>query len=426
MQRVVQLARIEHLCYSGFMDSFEKLALVATASEFEAEGEPHSPLISPTRSLESASCQFSLSPQPSLDSNSNRFILAKGHQIPIHRTYAPGGKRIPLLKAMLTTVCEFNCHYCAFTKDRNYRRVTFRPQELAEVFFSIAQKGLVEGIFLSTGVFDGGANTQNKLLDTAKILRRRLGYQGYIHLKIMPGSEKDQLLQAMQLADRVSANLEAPNATRLASLAPRKQFEDHLLRPLQWMNEIRNNLPPHMTWKGRWPSSSTQFVVGPAKETDLELISLTAKLTKISQVARTYFEAFSPVPGTPLENHPPEKPIRQHRLYQASFLLRDYGFDVEDFSFSKEGNLPLEIDPKKAYAQTFLKPSPVELNTADREKLLRIPGIGPTGATSITKARKTRRINDLSQLKKMGILAERAAPYILLDGKRPDQQLDLL
>jgi predicted DNA-binding helix-hairpin-helix protein len=191
------------------------------------------------------------------------------------------------------------------------------------------------------------------------------------------------------------------------------------------MNEIRINQPSRLAWDGRWPSSSTQFVVGPAGETDLELISITAKLTKISKVARTYFEAFSPVHGTPLENHPPEKPIRQHRLYQASFLLRDYGFDVEDFSFTEDGNLPLEIDPKKAYAQNVLSSAPVEINTAERDQLLRIPGIGPAGANSITDARKDQNLYDLSQLKKMGILAERAAPYILLNGRRPVQQMTL-
>jgi len=408
------------------MDSFEKLALVAGASEFEAEGEPtirHVPTAHPDKN---AGCQFSLTSQPALDSNSNRFILAKGHQIPIHRAVAPGGKRIPLLKAMLTTACEMNCRYCAFNKDRNYRRVTFKPQELAEVFFSIVQKGLVEGIFLSTGIFRGGANTQNMLLDTAQILRHRLGYRGYLHLKIMPGSEKDQLFQAMQLADRVSINLEAPNATRLSSLAPHKQFEEQLLRPLQWMDEIRNQHSPHMTWNGAWPSTSTQFVVGPAGETDLELISITAQLTKLSKVARTYFEAFNPVPGTPLQNHPPETPLRQHRLYQASFLLRDYDFDLEDFSFTNSGNLPLEMDPKKAYAQMHLAQSPLELNSADYEQLLRIPGIGPAGAKSITNARKNQKFHDLSQLRRFGILAERAAPYILLDGKRPIQQLPLI
>jgi predicted DNA-binding helix-hairpin-helix protein len=348
------------------------------------------------------------------------------HHIPIYMTAAPGGKRIPLLKAMLTTACEMNCKYCAFNSNRNYRRVTFKPQELAEVFYAIHKKGWAEGIFLSTGIFGGGANTQDQLLDTAEILRHRLGYRGYIHLKIMPGSEKGQLLQAMRVADRVSVNLEAPNALRLATLAPRKLFQEQLLTPLKWMEEIRKIESPRLAWKGRWPSSSTQFVVGAAEETDLELISLTTALTKTLGVKRTYFEAFKPVQGTPLENHPPEDPLRQQRLYQASFLLRDYGFDLEDFYFSQDGNLPLAMDPKQSYAQENLRYSPIDLNTAEPRDLLRIPGIGPAGVKAITNARKIRKLQDISQLKKMGILAERAAPYIILDGKRPMQQLELL
>jgi predicted DNA-binding helix-hairpin-helix protein len=407
------------------MDRFEKLALAARSAEFEADGEPASTFSPKTNALANSSCQFSLSAQATSESDNNRYILAKGHQIPIHRTYAPGGKRIPLLKAMLTTACEMNCHYCAFTKERDYRRVTFRPQELAEVFLAIAEKRFVEGIFLSTGIFAGGVRTQDKLIETAEILRFKLGYRGYIHLKVMPGADDDQLLQAMRIADRVSVNLESPNASRLSVLAPRKRFEQDLLEPLQKMNEIRKNYPRHLAWDGRWPSSSTQFVVGPAQETDLELISITAQLTTISKVARTYYEAFSPVRGTPLENHPPEDPLRQHRLYQASFLLRDYGFELEDFSFSESGNLPRQVDPKEAYANINLRGSPVELNTADQEQLLKIPGIGPTGAQSITQTRRNQKLSDISQLKKVGVLAERAAPYILLNGKRPDLQMPL-
>jgi predicted DNA-binding helix-hairpin-helix protein len=406
------------------MDQYEKLAIVTSSAEFEAEGQPGSPWHQ--RLPAATNCQLSLSSQSTPADQSCKYLLANGHHIPIHMAAAPGGKRIPLLKAMLTTACEMNCKYCAFNSSRNYRRVTFKPQELAEVFYAIHQKGWVEGIFLSTGIFGGGANTQDRLLDTAEILRHRLGYRGYIHLKIMPGSEKDQLLQAMQIADRVSVNLEAPTALRLANLAPRKDFHEQLLQPLKWMEEIRKVEPPQLAWDGRWPSSSTQFVVGPAGETDLELISLTAALTKTLGLNRIYFEAFKPVMGTPLENHPPEDPLRQHRLYQASFLLRDYGFDLEDFSFSQEGNLPLEMDPKQAYAQMNLKFCPIDLNVAEPKDLLRIPGIGLAGVKAITNARKIRKLQDISQLKKMGILVERAAPYIILDGKRPEHQLELL
>jgi predicted DNA-binding helix-hairpin-helix protein len=235
-----------------------------------------------------------------------------------------------------------------------------------------------------------------------------------------------QVLRAMQLGDRVSINLEAPNAKRLLDLAPQKHFADQLLAPFRWIDEIRSTMHPQAAWDGRWPSSTTQFVVGAAGESDLEILSAVRFLSHTAGFARAYFEAFNPVPNTPLEHHPPTNPLRQHRLYQASYLMRDYGFDMEDLTFNSQGDLPLEQDPKQAYALDNLSDTPVELNHAEREDLLRVPGIGPKGAEAIIHARSIARIHELSQVKKLGILAERAAPYILLDGKRADTQLSLL
>lgn len=237
------------------------------------------------------------------------------------------------------------------------RRVTFRPDELAGVFDQVFRRRIVDGLFLTTGMFGGGANTQNRLLDTAEILRTRLGYQGYLHLKIMPGAERGQVLRAMQLADRVSINLEAPNPTRLAKLAPHKGFIEELLEPLRWIEAFRREQPSHLAWRGRWPSSTTQFVVGATDETDIEILQTTAWVVETANVSRSYYMAFSPVQGTPLESRPAEDPRRQQRLYQAFFLLRDYGFDLEDLSFLPDGRLPLERDPKQAYAQQALRES---------------------------------------------------------------------
>ena len=339
----------------------------------------------------------------------------------------PGGRRIPLLKTMLTTACERDCLYCPFRAGRNARRVTFRPEELARVFDGVYRRGIVDGLFLTTGMFGGGANTQNRLLDTAEILRSRMGYRGYLHLKIMPGAERGQVDRAMELADRVSVNLEAPNPERLAALAPHKGFDEELLAPLRWIDQIRRERPPQQGWRGRWPSSTTQFVVGAAPETDVELLQTTAWLLRNLHVTRSYFMAFDPVPGTPLENRPAEDPVREHRLYQAFFLLRDYGFDLEDLSFQPDGRLPLERDPKQAYAQAALSGHPIEVNRADRTELLRVPGIGPRGADAILRARRLgTHPRDLQDLHRLGVLGERAAPYITLDGRRPRYQPRLL
>jgi predicted DNA-binding helix-hairpin-helix protein len=339
----------------------------------------------------------------------------------------PGGKQILLLKTLLTSVCERNCFYCPFRAGRDFRRATFRPEEFANLFLSLANSKAAEGIFLSSGVAGGGVRSQDQLLATADILRNKLGFKGYIHLKIMPGAEKGQVQQAMRLANRLSINLEAPNPERLALLAPQKIFAEELLRPLRWIDEIRRSSPPVHTWNGHWPSTVTQFVAGGADESDTELLSTTSWLMTNVRLQRTYFSAFNPIRDTPLENKPATDQLREHRLYQASFLLRDYGFAMEELPFTKDGNLPLQQDPKFLWAVEHLRENPVEINKADRNQLLRIPGIGPRGAESIIFARKLKRLDDLTKLRKLGITAsERAAPFMLLNGKRPSFQLPLL
>lgn len=337
----------------------------------------------------------------------------------IHNAVMPGGKRIALLKTMLTSACERNCAYCAFRQGRDFRRATFSPDELARLFMQLHVKGIAEGIFLSSGIAGGGPRIEDRLIASAEILRRRYGFRGYIHLKIMPGAERDQVRAAMRLANRVSVNLEAPNTTRLAQLAPRKRFSEELLQRLRWVEEIRREAP------GRWPSSSTQFVVGAVNETDVELLNTTEYLHRELGLARAYFSSFAPVPDTPFENHPPSPPLREHRLYQSSFLLRDYGFTVEELPFGLSGNLPLESDPKLAWAGRHLIHAPVELNTADRRVLLRVPGIGPRGADKLLRERRRGTLRQTSDLRRLGIATKRAAPYILLDGHRPSRQLSL-
>ena len=351
--------------------------------------------------------------------------------IPITQVALPGGGKMNVLKTMLTTACERNCHYCPFRAGRKMRRETFKPEDLARTFISVYEAGAVEGLFLSSGIIKGGVTTQDKLIDTADILRSKLHYRGYLHLKIMPGAEKDQLRRAMQLADRVSVNLEAANPGRLPALAPMKKFAEELLAPLKWAEEIRQNEAPQSTfgertWNGRWASTITQFVVGASDESDLELLATSEYLYKQLKLKRTYFSAFVPIADTPLENHPAENPWRQHRLYQASFLLRDYGFSMEELPFAQSGDLPLNKDPKTAWAEQTLMHKPIELNRASREQLMMVPGIGPKGADGILNARRTRKIRSLEDLHKLGIVAKRAAPYVLLDGKLPAYQMRLL
>jgi len=346
--------------------------------------------------------------------------------LPITEAVMPNGQTIILLKTMVTSACERNCNYCPFRAGRDYKRVTFTPDDLALSFMKLYHAKAVEGIFLSSGIIGGGIKIQDKIIDTAELLRYRYAYRGYIHAKIMPGAEKDQIIRLMELADRVSLNLEAPNTERLEKLAPKKVFMDELVNRLLWVDEIRRNLSPFKAWKGTWPSSATQFVVGAVGESDHELISTSEKMFQHANLRRIYYSRFTPQEDTPLENHPAENPWRQHRLYQSSFLLRDYGFQMEELPFDQTGNLPLHTDPKLAWAQATLSQQPIELNQAEKQDLLRVPGIGPIGAEKIISARRLRALTGLQQLKTLNIDAKRAAPFILLNGKRPEFQLGLI
>lgn len=376
------------------MDTLQKLQLLGPAAAFEP-AEEVSPLgesaPAPYTSDELAGC--------------------------ISHATLPGGKRVPMLKTLVSSACERDCRYCPFRAGRDFRRATFTPDELADFSAQIYRQGLVKGIFLSSAILGGGPHTQDRIIATAEILRRKYRFPGYLHLKIMPGAERDQVSATMQYADRVSVNLEAPNARRLADLAPHKQFAEELLQRLRWIHELRQTLP------ARKPSVVTQFVVGAVGESDVEILMTSAYLYKDLGLARTYFSGFSPVSDTPLEHNPPIQLHREHRLYQASFLLRDYGFDVEELPFMQDGNLPLYEDPKMAWANLHLSQSPIELNTAAREMLLRIPGIGLTCADRILRARRQGTLRFLSDLSKLGISTKRAAPYILLNGQQSPRQL---
>lgn len=336
----------------------------------------------------------------------------------ISNVSTPTGKK-PILKTMLTTACERNCYYCPFRAGRaKTPRMTITPDDLAKAFMALQQGGAVDGLFLSSGIIKGSVPTQDKLIDATDIIRRKHGYRGYIHLKIMPGVESDQLYKAMQLADRVSVNLEAPTQERLDALAPKKSFDRELLSMLRLADQIRRDHPQE-----KLARTVTQFVVGAVGDTDLELLSLTNGLHRHLGLTRAYFSAFHPVIQTPLENVAPTDSMREFRLYQSSFLLRDYGWEVEDLPFTDNGNLPTSVDPKKAYAETHLREAPIDLMTAERADLLRIPNIGPKGADAILKARSRGKIKELADLRKIGIAApENAAPYVLIDGKRPPVQ----
>ena len=378
-------------------DTITKLAQLGDATQFEPSGD-----------------------QPMME---RRRAPYQSHSLAecITNVSTPTGKK-PILKAMLTTACERNCFYCPFRAGRSKtKRMTFSPDEMAGAFDTLQRADRVQGIFLTSGIIKGSVTTQDKIIDTIEIIRHRYQYQGYIHLKIMPGVQYEQLYRAMQLADRVSVNLEGPTQERLSSLAPKKDFTGELLKMLRWAEVIRRENPQQ-----RLARTVTQFVVGAVGDTDQELLSISERLYRHLGLTRAYYSGFSPVEQTPFENLTPTDPLREFRLYQASFLLRDYGWSVQDLAFLQDGNLRIDIDPKRAWAEKYLRSAPVEIMTANRQQLLRVPGIGPISADAILKARRLGRLSDLSHLRQLNIRApEQAAPYILLDGHRPAMQLAL-
>ncbi len=328
-------------------------------------------------------------------------------------------RNTPLLKVLLSNACQNDCAYCGTRASASVRRCTLSPDELARSFDLMRRSGLVEGLFLSSGLCGDAVRTQDRLLDTVEIVRSRYQFQGYVHLKVMPGATADQVERAGLIADRVSVNLEAPNPQRLAMIAPDKQFG----ALLDLMGRIGRLQSQRIGYAPAGPT--TQFVAGSAGESDRELLSCADLLYQRHGLRRAYYSPFRPVYGSPLEEVPPMSALREHRLYQADALLRQYGFVAEEMAFEDDGSLDGRADPKLAWALRHPERFPVEVNTADQRTLMRVPGIGPTGAKRLVAARRQVRLSELGQLARLGVRAEACAPFVLLAGRRPPMQARL-
>jgi putative DNA modification/repair radical SAM protein len=339
----------------------------------------------------------------------------------IYPAALPDGRRVAMLKVLLSNACQKDCYYCAHRASRDFRRISFAPEELARAFDQMHRKGLVKGLFLSSGVCGDAGRAMDRMIATVELVRKRYAFSGYVHLKILPGASLAHVERAVQLATRVSVNLEAPNAERLARIAPRKDFAANLLQPMHWAKELIEVSGGRLVPAGQ----TTQFVVGAADESDREILMTTARLYRGIGLARAYFSAFQPIVDTPLEGHPPTPLLREHRLYQSDWLLRQYDFTFEDLIFDEAGNLPREADPKMMWAKAHPERFPIEINRASREELLRVPGLGPRSVARILRLRRQGTFRTLTDLKKIGAVASRAAPFILLDGKSPPYQMSL-
>jgi len=257
----------------------------------------------------------------------------------------------------------------------------------------------------------GADRTQEQLITTAEILREWYHFEGYIHMKIMPGVSRGHIARAMELADRVSVNVEVPTAEHMRVLSARKAFDTELVDTMRTIGQLLggNGI--------RCKDHSTQFVVGAAGESDAQILGTVWRLTHDVRLARAYYSAFQPVPLTPLAERAGTPLRREHRLYQAEYLIRRYGFAFEEFVFDEGANLSLALDPKLVWAMHHPERFPVEVNTAPLEVLLRIPGIGPTSARRLVRERRRGIIASLADLRALGAIARRAAPFVLLNGK---------
>ena len=339
----------------------------------------------------------------------------------IYPASLPSGRKVFLLKTLQTNTCINDCSYCPFNSATDLPRCTLTPEELAATFMQLQQANRVSGLFLSSGVCRSPDATMDRMLATVQILRRRYQFRGFIHLKIIPGAAHDAIEQAVRLATRVSVNIEAPNAERLSHLSTKKRFHQDIIATMQTIDTLRRRF--HRTCH-----QTTQFVVGAAGESDREIVLATDRLYQRFAMKRVYFSAYQnlrlpaaprqpslfddlPAPHQPADD---DSFIREHRLYQVDFLLRKYKFSRDDIYFDLHGNLSLQQDPKRLWADRHPEVFPVSVNRADRYQLLRVPGIGPLGATRIINARRQQRIRDLDDLKKLGIRSRTAQPYLAL------------
>jgi len=320
------------------------------------------------------------------------------------------GRSLPVFRLLMSSRCEWNCAYCPLRSGNDTPRAALEPDDLPRVFLPRVERGAVHGLFLSTGVDGDPASAAGRMLDAIEVLRSRHGYAGYIHVKLLPGAPAVEIERAARLADRLSLNLEAPSAPHLAHISPERDWQRDLIAPLVWARDYARS--------GVLKAGlATQFVVGAAGESDRDLLVTTAWLYRDLELRRVYFGAFRPAAGTPLEGSDPTPFVREQRLKEADWLVRHYGFDQQELPYGADGNLPLHLDPKLAWALAHPEYFPVELNSADEAALLRVPGFGPVSVRRILRLRREGRFRDPAHLAALGGALARARDFITLDGR---------
>ena len=345
----------------------------------------------------------------------------------ICHSFTEDGRCISLLKILLTNHCIYDCAYCVSRRTNDIPRAAFTVEEVVDLTMNFYRRNYIEGLFLSSGVFKDADTTMERLVRIAKKLRTEEKFFGYIHLKSIPGASEELMKEAGRYADRLSINLEIPTKSGLKLLAPEKSHEE-LIKPI---GLIKNELQIYQEEKKIFKKApkfapagqSTQVIVGATNETDLKIIKVADYFYQNYQMKRVYYSGYVPViEDKRLPSKFQEVPMqRENRLYQADWLMRFYGFDADEILDKNNPFLDLEIDPKLAWALRNRELFPININTASKEMLLRVPGIGTTSVMKILSARRFQKLN-LDHLKRMGVATNRAKFFIEFNSQNPFNQ----
>jgi putative DNA modification/repair radical SAM protein len=353
----------------------------------------------------------------------------------ICHSFAPDGRCISLLKVLLTNHCQYDCLYCVNRSSSNVPRARFRVDEVVDLTLDFYRRNCIEGLFLSSGIVKSPDHTMEQVVEVARMLREDHDFRGYIHLKTIPDASDELLARAGRYADRLSINIELPTAAGLKALAPEKDgpaIERSMGRLRLHIDDAREDARPRAArvLPGAAPKAtaarrfapagqSTQMIVGADASDDRSILATSAALYSKHRMRRVYYSAFSPIPDAsralPLQAPPL---LREHRLYQADWLMRFYGFDHREIVQGDNGLLRLDVDPKLAWALAHPERFPVDLNAAPRELLLRVPGLGAGSVDKLLRARRLRRLR-AEDLQALRVSPAKVLPFVCMDGHSP-------
>lgn len=393
------------------MDTTAKLALLADAAKYDV------------------ACTSS-----GIDRDARMGALGNATAAGICHSFSADGRCITLLKVLFTNVCVFDCAYCASRCSNDVPRASFRPRELADLTMEFYRRNYIEGLFLSSGVLKSPDYTTERIIECLRILREEYGFRGYIHAKAVPGTSSDLLAALGLLADRISVNMELPSSESLALLCPNKT-RDSIVAPMCQIREgiaedrdtralmrrdacyMAQRRPARKTRAFAPAGQSTQMIIGATPETDFQILNLSSSLYKTMHMKRVFFSAYLSVnEDGRLPQGNAVQLDREHRLYQADWLMRFYKFDAAELIDEGQPFLATDIDPKANWAINHLDRFPIEVNTAPYEELLRVPGIGVRGAKAIVGARRATALGE-AELRKLGVAYKRARFFITCRGR---------